>query len=210
MSYKISKGFWQNVKRYPDYPNTKQRRLIDVNFIVSNVTNLNSVLDLGCADGYLLIALREFTDAKKFYGYDISENLLHKLGLRWGKVKGLELKVCDFTNNTNYPQVDLTLSMGLFPYIFDYTDLYNIIANIKSNKFIVRAPCTVKDQDDYINTYSEDLLSNYSSIYRTTQSYLSILRIFYTNIYIEKAYPNEIESKYGTKQFFFVCEGRQV
>lgn len=210
MSYKIAKDFWRKRKQYPNYPNIKQRRFLDVSFVLENLEDPNTILDLGCADGYLLIALREFTDARKFYGYDISESLLYEFVLRWGVIKELKTKVCDFTKDINYPQVDLTLSMGLFPYIFNCDDLYNILANIKSNMLIVRAPCTIKDSDEYINTYSSDLNSEYSSIYRTTQSYFSILRIFYTNVYIERAYPDEIESKYGTKQFFFVCERRQI
>ena len=174
------------------------------------VPDVNSVLDLGCADGYLLIALREFTNAERFYGYDISSELLHTLDLRWGSVKDLNTKVCDFTEDIDFPQTDLTLSMGLFPYIFDDQDLHNILASIKSNSLIVRVPCTLNDHDEYINKYSEDLCSEYSSIYRTAQNYTSILKTFYKKIGRERSYPDNIESKYGTKHFFFVCEERLV
>lgn len=206
MSYTVAKNFWSKRKQYPNYPNTKQRRLVDINFIINNIGDLDSILDIGCADGYLLIALREFTDATKFYGYDISEDMLKDLKLRWGLIKKLESKVCDFTKITDFPRTDLTVSMGLFPYIFDYNDLHNILVGIKSNTLIVRVPCTMKDKDEYINTYSEDLNSYYSSVYRTTSNYLSILNEFYTDVNMERAYSDNIESKYGTKHFFFVCE----
>lgn len=210
MSYEVAKTFWCKRKQYPNYKNTKQRRFLDVSFIMKYIKNPNSVLDLGCADGYLLIALREFTEIEKFYGCDICENLLNKLKLRWGPDKNIETKVYDFTKDTNYPQTDLTLSMGLFPYIFDRNDLCNILQNIKSDILIVRCPCTMQTQDEYINTYSNDLGTEYSSIYRTTQNYLDILKLFYTNVHFERSYPDEIESDYGTKHFFFVCKrGRE-
>jgi len=210
MSYETAKDFWRKRKQYPNYPNTKLRRLIDTNFVLNNidVNSLDSILDIGCADGYLLIAIREFTDATKFYGYDISENLLNDLELRWGSIKNLETKVCDFTKDIDYPEVNLTLSMGLFPYIFEHDDLCNILLNVKSNVLIVRAPCTMKEQDEYINKYSNDLSSEYSSVYRITQNYIDILKLFYTNVHIERSYPDGIESKYSTKHFFFVCGGR--
>jgi SAM-dependent methyltransferase len=206
MSYKIAKDFWRKREQYPDYKDTKHRRILDVNFVTGHSKDPSSVLDLGCADGYLLIALRGCTNIKRFYGYDISENLLNELRLKWGTAEDLETKVCDFTKYINYPQVDLTLSMGLLPYIFEDDDLCSILENIKSDALIVRAPCTVKGQDEYINTYSDDLDSKYSAIYRTSQNYLTILKLFYTNVYFERSYPDKIESNYGTKHFFFVCE----
>lgn len=208
MSYEIAKTFWRERKDYPKYPNIKERRLIDVNFIVNNISNTKSIMDLGCADGYLLIALREFTNIKDFYGYDISKDMLSALEDRWGACSGLKTKVCDFTNILNLPSTDLTVSMGMFPYIFDDKHLVNILSSIKSNNLIVRVPCTSKKNDEYINTYSEDLESNYSSVYRTPQSYLSILSMFYVNVFMERAYPDEIESKYGTKHFFFTCKNK--
>lgn len=208
MSYKTTKNFWINRKHYPDYPYTKERRLIDVNFIIDNMDSPDSVLDLGCAEGYLLNALKH-TDIKMFYGYDISKKLLDSLISEWKDIKKLEIKVCDFTKHIDFPEADLTLSMGMFPYIFKYYDLYSILAEIKSDMLIVRAPCTLKDNDEYINKYSKELQENYACVYRTAQSYHTILRIFYTNVYIERSYPDIIESKYGTKHYYFVCKKRK-
>lgn len=210
MSYETARAFWRSRSDYPAYPNVKARRLIDINFIVDNMNSPNSVADLGCADGYLLIALREFSDIDTFYGYDISDNLLSKLKQRWGKSKKLVTVVCDFTENNNFPNTDLTVSMGMFPYIFDNSDLMTILSNIKSNELIVRVPCTSKNEDEYINKYSEDLGSDYSSVYRTVDNYKEIFSKFFNSIKVTRAYPDEIESKYGTKHYFFVCKGRKT
>jgi hypothetical protein len=197
MSYKIAKCFWTSRKDYPNYPHTEQRRLIDIDFISKHLKGVKSILDLGCADGYLLSAIKGKSIEK--FGYDISEKLLEK-----NCDKDLTLKVCDFTECTEFPKVDLTISMGLFPYIFKYKDLCNILSCVKSN-LIVRVPCTL-DKEEYINKYSKELGENYSSVYRTVSSYHNIFKNFYRKIDIQRSYPDEIESKYGTKHYYFVCK----
>lgn len=209
MSYKIAKKFWKQQKQYPNYPNTKERRIIDINFVIDNIETIaskggyiESVLDLGCADGYLLFALNEKTNIKNFYGYDISKKLLPK------STEDIKFKLCDFTKIKKYPKVDMSLSMGMFPYIFENNDLYNIISKIKSKMLLVRSPCTLKSQDEYINKYSKELKNNYSCVYRTCEKYIDIFKKFYINVDITKAYPDNIESKYGTKHYYFVCKGK--
>jgi len=203
---KVALDFWGKRTQYPNYPNTKQRRLLDVNFVVANGGNPSTILDLGCADGYLLIALREFTTASKFYGYDISKDLLRKLRLRWGNIKELETRVYDFTKDKDYPQTDLVLSMGSFSYIFKDEELHTLLRNVKSDLLIVRASCTLNKEDEIINKFSEDLGENYAAIYRTVSNYKSILSKHFIVSEISRAYPDKIESKYGTKHFFFVCK----
>lgn len=205
MSYKIAKNFWQSRNNYPNYPNVKQRRLIDFNFIMNNADSVKSIIDLGCADGYLLIALREFTNIELFYGYDISQPLLSKLEDRWGEQKNLITKVQDFTTVMDLPCTDLAISLGMFPYIFESKDLCNILSKIKSKELIVRTPCSMSGKNEYINVFSNELESEYSAVYRTVNNCMEILKLFFKDISVESAYPDVIESKYGTKHFFFVC-----
>lgn len=210
MSYNVAKNFWKSRDAYPKYPNVKQRRLIDFNFIMNNIDSIKSVIDLGCADGYLLIALREFTDIELFYGYDISQPLLLKLEDRWGEHKNLITKVQDFTTLIDFPCTDLTISLGMFPYIFESKDLCNLLSKIKSKELIVRTPCSMSGSNEYINVYSNELESEYSAIYRTVNNYVEILKLFFRDISVESSYPDVIESKYGTKHFFFVCRERII
>lgn len=210
MSYEIAKNFWKSIKKYPNYPNTKERRLIDLNFILNNNTyiidNINSILDIGCADGYLLITLREFTNINDFYGYDISPEMIDLLIKRWGKIGNLNTYICDFTKNIIFPKVDLTLSMGMFPYIFEDDDLFNILKSLNTKVLIVRTPCTLKEKNEYINTYSANLKSEYSSIYRTVDNYINLFKKVFNSVTVVRAYPDNIESSFGTKHYFFVCK----
>lgn len=210
MSYKIAKNFWQSRNNYPNYPNVKQRRLIDFNFIMNNTDSVKSIIDLGCADGYLLIALREFTNIELFYGYDISQPLLSKLEDRWGEQKNLITKVQDFTTIMDLPCTDLAISLGMFPYIFESKDLCNILSKIKSKELIIRTPCSMSGNNEYINVFSNELESEYSAVYRTVNNCMEILKLFFKDISVESAYPDVIESKYGTKHFFFVCRERII
>lgn len=208
MSYEIAKTFWKHRDTYPNYPNTKRRRLIDVNFIIDNAKQMDSVIDIGCSDGYLLIVLRELSKVTTFYGYDISEHMLKKLDSRWGSGEGLFTRECDFTIFNDFPATDLAVSMGMFPYIFEEEHMYSILNGIKSNELIVRVPCTLKELDEYINTFSEDLGSTYSAIYRTVDSYTKMFRKFYQNLIVTRAYPDLIESNYGTKNYYFICRNK--
>ena len=202
----VARNFWKNREKYPDYPYVLKRRLMDVTHIAPLVQSARSILDIGCADGYMLVALREFTDISKFYAYDLSENLLNILKNKWGTYRFLETKAIDILSVSAFPPVDVTLSLGSFPYIFDDSKLRYVISQIQSNLLIVRTPCSVTTEREVVNKYSEDLGETYASVYRTVDEYVNILAECYDVKGIFRAYPDEIESKYGTKQYFFVCE----
>jgi len=204
--YKVAKEFWTNLSNYPNYPNTLRRRLIDTNYVVSKVYNSLAVVDLGCGDGSLLLSLREFTKIIDFYGFDLSERLINNLICKWGTWPGLHAHVVNLTELTYLPKVEFVLSMGSFPYIFDDNDLINLLKIIDCNNLIARAPCTLKAQDELINKFSNDLCANYAAKYRTVDSYKSIFMSHFDKVDVSRAYPDKIESKYGTKHFFFDCK----
>jgi len=209
-NYEVAKRFWQSREDYPNYPNTLQRRFIDTSYVLPWVVDAKSLVDLGCGDGSMIIVLREFTKINTFFAFDISQKLLDRLVVKYGNYEDdaiLIAKASDFTKS-EFPKADATISMGSFLYVFEYEDLNNILANIRSNTFIVRVPCTMKSQDEYINTYSEDLGSDYSAVYRTTSNYFSIFSKYFTKVHMERAYSDDIESKYGTKHYFFRCDRR--
>ena len=208
MTYEIAKKFWNNQKEYPHYPNLYERRLIDINFVLNTIDNPKSLLDIGCSDGYLIRILKELTNIEVFYAIDLSKKAINYLTKNW---KYNDVKLIANSGSVlekHLHEADVITSMGLFPYIFEINDLNLLLSKIKTDLFIVRIPCTLKDQDEYVNTYSKELKANYSSIYRTVNNYKNIFKEFFKDIDIIKAYPDEIESKYGTKHFFFVCKKR--
>jgi len=207
--HEVAKNFWQSRTKYPEYPYLLRRRLLDVTSVAPFVFGADSVLDLGCADGYMLLLLRELTTIKKFYGYDISSEFINLLKSKWGIYKELNTKVVNFIELPDLPRTDVTLALGSFPYIFDDGILCDVIAQINSNKLIVRTPCTIKKEYEVVNKFSEDLRDNYASVYRTVEGYTEILSDYYVINDVFRAYPDEIESKYGTKQFFFICKRKQ-
>ncbi len=205
-SYKVAIDFWMNRKDYPNYPHTDKRRQIDLKFILDNIFNCQSVLDLGCGDGAILCALKNLTNIKKFYGYDISLGLLKNLAANWGRSDNLKIKHINFLDIKKLPSVDLTLCLGIFPYIFEDEALINLLKKINTDILIVRSPCTLKQEDEIINTYSKELASNYAAIYRTVEKCYEILSHEFNIVKNIRAYPDEIESKYGTKHFYFLCK----
>jgi trans-aconitate methyltransferase len=208
MSYEIAREFWQQREEYPNYPNTLQRRLIDTNYIVPRVEGAESLVDLGCGDGSMIMALREFTTINKYYAFDLSPNLLKSFVARYGnidKVPKLFPFVGDLLTFREFPEANVTLSMGSFPYVFKDEDLVNILSKIRSDTFIVRAPCSISKHREVVNTYSEDLGAQYASVYRSVANYIDLFHSYFVVHEICRAYPDAIESKYGTKQFFFVC-----
>jgi len=198
------KKFWTERLTYPNYPNTPQRRFIDTEFILDRVAQSKSLLDLGCGEGSVILALREFTNIIDFYGYDMSPGLLDILKRKWGDWPGLHIEKSNIIN-INYPKTDVTISLGSFPYVMD-DDLESILKAINSDLFIVRSPCTSKKEDEIINKYSEELKENYAAIYRTVHNYIGIFSKYFVVDVVKRVYPDNLEGKYGTKHFWFVCK----
>lgn len=198
MSYEVARRFWTTINNYPDYPHLLKRRFIDLVCILGKLEDATSITDIGCGDCSMLILLQELTPMKKLYGFDISSKMMRE-------VPNLILQVRDLTKDCELPMTDVTTCFGMFPYIFDEEDLHNILKNVNSDLFIVRSPCTSQETDEYINKFSEELGHKYSAIYRTVESYKNILSSVFTIDEITRAYPDEIESKYGTKHYYFIC-----
>jgi trans-aconitate methyltransferase len=205
-NYMVARTFWESRDKYPDYPNTLQRRLIDTNIIAPIAYKYDSVFDMGCGDGSMLLSLREFTNISIFQGCDLSHHMVDRLNNKWGWYPGLSVFVGDVLSGNRKYTTDIFLSLGVFPYIFYDKDIIDILDRIGSETIIVRSPCTLKKEDETINKYSDDLKANYAAIYRTVDNYIKILSSRFKVRDCFRAYPDDIESKYGTKHFFFICD----
>ena len=202
----ISEEFWKTRKEYPPVTCNFKRRYLDVGIVLKYIENANSILDLGCGEGQILLMLRELSNIKKYYGYDLSEIFINNLVKRWGNYPGLEAKVVNFIETDDIPITDVCICMGVMLYILNDNDLEYMLSNIKSNILICRIPCNLDVDRLEIDKFSKEFNFNYAAVYRTLPEYVSILSKFFNIKSIDRCYPDEIESLYGSKQFFFVCK----
>lgn len=199
-----AKNFWVNQTYYPSYPFIKERRKYELDFLLNNIPhNAKSLLDLGCGNGSTTILLRETTYIKDFYCYDISPAMLSTIG------GNRDSQVHPFAFDVNseeleFPVVDVSICMNMFPYVFSDEKINEIVGSIKSDLFITRISCD--DERIEINKFSDDLGHNYSAIYRTLTEYKDIFKKHYAEVNITRAFPDTIESNYTNKQYFFICK----
>ena len=199
-----AKQFWVNQTYYPSYPFIKERRKYELDFLLKNIPHeTESLLDLGCGNGSTTILLRETTYIKDFYCYDISPAMLSTIG--GNRDSQIHPFAFDVNNDTlGFPTVDVSICMNMLPYVFTDEKVSEIVANLKSDIFITRISCDTERIE--INKFSDDLGRDYSAVYRTVEEYANIFGKHYTEVTITRAYPDEIESKYNTKQYFFLCK----
>jgi SAM-dependent methyltransferase len=202
---KVIEKFWKTRKEYPPFIYKSQRRYLDLGIILEYIEGVDSILDLGCGEGQILLMLRELADIKNYYGYDLSQVFISNLIKRWGNYPGLETKVINFTTVSELPETDMCVCMGAMPYVLDDNDLKHMLSKIKSKAFICRVPCNLEPDRLEIDKFSKEFDADYAAVYRTISEYIDILSESFNIKSIDRCYPDEIESKYGSKQFFFVC-----
>jgi len=202
---RTAEKFWSTRTKYPPVVYKSQRRYLDLGLILKHSDRVSSILDLGCGEGQLLLMLRELTNIDYYYAYDLSQKFIDSLIIKWGDFHGLNAKVESLAKSLlKFPKTDVCICMGVMHYMLDY-DLSFMLSNIESNLFICKMPCSLNSRVK-IDKFSKDYNDNYAAVYRTLPEYVSALSEFFTIKSIGRCYPDKIESKYGTKQFFFICE----
>lgn len=195
-----AKQFWKSQTTYPRYGTIKQRRLHELNYLVPKLKDVKSLLDLGCGDGALIKCLTQLTDIEKYYAYDIAENLMKDIPA--------ETQIYDCQTPSELPTTDFTVFAGVIPFLFEDEEVHAVLNKINSPIVYVKAPCSMIDQDIEVDGYSEKLGQDYASIYRTVEHMLFILNEHFDIEEIARAYPDEIESEFGTKQMIFLCKSK--
>lgn len=200
MSKEVAHNFWKKQNNYPEFGNIKKRRLYEINYIVPKIVG-RSILDIGCGTGDLLNCLINLVEIDKVYGFDLSENLLKNLH------PSIEKKIFDFYsyNPDELPLVDNTILSGSLQYVFDDDVVMQLLSNINTDKIFIRSSCSMEKNRQIVNNFSKVLKSDYSSVYRTVPEIITLLQNDYKIEFIDRIYPDEIESKFDTKQFYFVA-----
>ncbi len=196
------KTFWKKQKKYPNYDYIKERRLHELNYLVPRLCHVNSLLDLGCGDGSLISCLSKLTEVKKYYAYDISKYLLKN-------VPNFAIKKeYDICSLQKLPKTEVTILGGVLIYILDDLIAFKALTNINSKILYLRNPVTFKKNRENIDTFSKQLNSRYIACYRTIPEILQLLKNWSVTE-ITRLYPDSIESKFNTKQFYFKCVRRK-
>jgi len=203
-------NFWTKQDFYPEYGTIQDRKMYDAIFVKNEIKKRNTkiVLDLGAGNGSLITILKEMSDVDLFYAFDLSEKMLNTIDTsRPGAI--IEKNVIDlFKDDYSLPENDLTIFFGVAQCLTD-SALDLVLKRIsKSTKYMLfKTACSLSVRED-INKFSEALNDDYACSYRTLIEYLQIINKDFEISNISRAYPDEIESKFGTKQFLITCKSR--
>lgn len=192
MSTSEATAYWKGRGSYP-FSFTKKRRIHELNYLLPKLEQAEGkrVLDLGCGDGSLLECLLRLTDYETFFGFDVAEDLLKGIDPR------VETSVYDLAQGGALPQVDVTIIAGVIQYLFDDELVVDVLRRVTSPVVFVRSTCTLDSEQEAVHR------DGYASLYRTLPQTLDLLGKVFRVSAVDRIYPDEIESPFGTKQFYF-------
>lgn len=198
MSTETATAYWQAQTQYP-FAFTRRRRIHELNYLLPRLARCGGkrLLDLGCGDGSLLECLLRLTDFEEFHGYDVAPDLLRDIDPR------VQTRVYDMAHPGLLPPVDATILAGAIQYVFDDAALDALFGRIDSPMLWVRSTCTLKAEDEHV------VNEGYASCYRTVPNTHALIARYFEVTGVDRVYPDEIESAYGTKQFYFEARRRR-
>lgn len=181
-----AKQFWSR-DSYPDFPFLYERRQKDLRFILKLIKGfkIRSLVDIGSGDGWLTRCLADLTDIYR--------------------LKTLDLPEYDIYDLKPIPAVDAVILNSVVQYVFedDVLKKFLKICAESCKVLILKTPC---DKDGaIIRKFSEELKGDYASRYRSAKELENLLSKDFKIDWIERAYPDSIESQFGTKQYYFIC-----
>jgi SAM-dependent methyltransferase len=197
MTTETATAYWQAQAEYP-FPFTRRRRIHELNYLVPRLerTGGKSLLDLGCGDGSLLECLLRLTDFTDFYGYDVAPELMRGIDPR------VRTAVYDIARPGELPAVDATIVAGVIQYVFDDEAVAGLFARVRSPIAWVRSTCSLRPEAEHVTR------DGYASCYRTLPQTHALLSRHFEVCAVDRVYPDELESAFGTKQFYFELRRR--
>jgi len=182
-----------NKEKYPQFPFIKERRLFELNWLIPKLKDKGKTLiDVGCGDGSLIDCLSRLTDLS-ISGCDFSEKL----------IKNTNQNIKTFYYNCKKPKKiksDIIIIASVFPYLED-DEIISLLEKLDYKYLFVRTPCSF--YRERVDKFSIELNDYYQAQYRTIEEIFKLL----TNVVeYARVYPDNIESKFGTKQYYFICK----
>ena len=197
MTTETATAFWKSQAQYP-FAFTRRRRIHELNYLVPRLEQAGGkrLLDLGCGDGSLLECLLRLTEFEEFYGFDVAEELMRGIDPR------IRTAVFDISRPGSLPQVDATIVAGVIQYVFDDAVVDALFSRITSPIVWIRSTCTLMNQAESV------VRDGYASKYRTVPETHALLARHFEVTAVDRVYPDNLESAFGTKQFYFEARRR--
>ncbi|HEY6642288.1 class I SAM-dependent methyltransferase [Povalibacter sp.] len=198
MTTETATQYWKSQSQYP-FPFTRRRRIHELNYLVPRLEKINGkrLLDLGCGDGSLLECLLRLTDFEEFHGYDVAADLLKDMDPR------IRTCVFDIANPGPLPEVDAAIVAGVIQYVFDDQVVDALFARLSAPIVWVRSTCSLAAEAERV------VRDGYASNYRTVPQTYELLSRHFEITAVDRVYPDELESPFGTKQFYFEARRRK-
>jgi SAM-dependent methyltransferase len=104
-----------------------------------SVTDIHSVLDVGCGMGERTALLKKYFPEANVTGIDFSENGIATAKKNFGSISGLEYFVTDATDNSFYEQkkYDLVFSFGVLEHIDDWRSVFHNLVSTSARYLLV-------------------------------------------------------------------------
>ncbi len=175
---------------------------------------LDTLSDLGCGSGRMSLLVTQLVEVRRVLLVDISDVCLKEAEGLWGPASRRRTRIEPLRRDLagirgSLPPSDLGLFLGVMLYLIRDEQVDNLLRSCSCRQLIVRTPCTLKPEDEVIDVYSEAVRGRYAANYRTLDHTVSLLSRHYTVSEVERIYPDELESKFGNRQFIFNCFRRE-
>ena len=127
---------------------------------------------------------------------DVAADLMRDIDPR------VQTAVIDIASPAPLPEVDAVICAGVIQYVFEDAAVAALLARIRAPVIWIRSTCTLLPERENVER------DGYASCYRTVPETHALISENHRVTGVDRVYPDEVESKFGTKQFYFEARRR--